>query len=467
MQTPFPHVKVELETVQQLRKSWLAHQHNNNNKRMTEDCPESLKVLVKFYRCLGQTFTGMVFRSSSNTEDEVEERRNNSVSEINKRVKKENLRCGEKEEIEETEQNCNSFHRNSLLIVYQVFILVTFSAPFWLEMVNDRRLAANETDLIEVGIRRYQRGFTDLKPILRAIMQWVIYVFIIENMFTYANNLFYGGQLIVAISRLARLLRVEVNGKRSISSSISSAAPPPPLHQLTRPAGVRMLKLQVGAVVLMNVFSVAFFNADRIFQQVSRWMPSSQTHNIHQHQNQTSSDIIDQEESIRPMSPLFRSLTIRLPALLLIYSSLYTALSTVPVLFIYSMLLLRDYIRSIEGRVRQNNRRNRLNEEALLALRDQLLIASVHFQAILRRLSFSLTTLLVSNIYLLIASTCYLMVSGEGHHHHHQQQHQSGDNHRFISTLLLNFGLFGFIRLLVVCCTGNLVTNEHQQLGKC
>lgn len=228
-----------------------------------------------------------------------------------------------------------------------------------------------------------------------------------------------------------------------------------------------MLKLQVGAVVLMNVFSVAFFNADRIFQQVSRWMPSSQTHNIHQHQNQTSSDIIDQEESIRPMSPLFRSLTIRLPALLLIYSSLYTALSTVPVLFIYSMLLLRDYIRSIEGRVRQNNRRNRLNEEALLALRDQLLIASVHFQAILRRLSFSLTTLLVSNIYLLIASTCYLMVSGEGHHHHHQQQHQSGDNHRFISTLLLNFGLFGFIRLLVVCCTGNLVTNEHQQLGKC
>lgn len=414
---------------------------------MTENCPESLKVLVQFYRCIGQTFTGTIFSESSDFEKEKE---NNNVIQIIKKEKK--LPEDDEERSEFQNNKNNNFKRSYILITFQTLFLIFFSAPFWLELLNDQRLAQNETALIEVGIRRYQQGFTDLKPILRTIMQWVIFVFIIENMITYASNLFYGGRLIETICQMAKLLEKTANDKKNSNGFVRKASSP---QLLQRSTGVRLLKLQVGVVVLMNFFSVAIFNLDKLLLLMGRWIEPFR--NSHQTVNQTTTTDINQLEN----ESLFWKQTFRFPLLLIIYSSLYTALSTVPVLFIYSLLLLKNYIHSIDGKIKKSSKiigqGKLLDEDSLVKIRNQLLNASTHFRAIIEQLSFPLTTQLVCNIYLIITSTCYLMVSGHNH---------KSDNHRIIGTILLNFGLFGFLRLMVVCCAGNLVTNEHKELGK-
>lgn len=91
-----------------------------------------------------------------------------------------------------------------------------------------------------------------------------------------------------------------------------------------------------------------------------------------------------------------------------------------------------------------------MDELAVYELKVKLTILSGHFKTILGYFSWPLTIIQTANIYLVISSACYLMIS-QG-------------KLKFFSCFIFNFGLFGFTRLILVCCAGNLPQIAYQEL---
>lgn len=91
-----------------------------------------------------------------------------------------------------------------------------------------------------------------------------------------------------------------------------------------------------------------------------------------------------------------------------------------------------------------------MDEADLYMLKKKLTKLSGHFKIILSYFSWPLTIIQTANIYLVISSACYLMIS-QG-------------KLKFFSCFIFNFGLFGFTRLILVCCAGNLPYTAYQEL---
>ncbi len=76
---------------------------------------------------------------------------------------------------------------------------------------------------------------------------------------------------------------------------------------------------------------------------------------------------------------------------------------------------------------------------------------SRHFHRLLGHFYFPLTIINLINIYLIIASICYLAIQP--------------DRTKFYTGIILNFGVYGLARLLVVCCTAGLIVDEYKRLN--
>ena len=85
-------------------------------------------------------------------------------------------------------------------------------------MTNETNV--NRTIKIEelFGVRQYSREFQYLKPILRMVMESMIYAFMLEGFSNYLINLISGGKMISQIANIPALQEFDTNRKFAIQT---------------------------------------------------------------------------------------------------------------------------------------------------------------------------------------------------------------------------------------------------------
>lgn len=300
-----------------------------------------------------------------------------------------------------------------LFIAYHIVFLTFYTLPFWIEISHAKIIQseANFTDhfqVWEIGITRYQHGFSELKPILRSIMESVIYVFILEGILNYVYNLIAGGRLIWCITEIADIKSTKFDFDK-------------------RQFGIRLLSGLLVFVLTMVTASVFIFNMDRVYS-IFGWQTSGQL----------------SEEKVDPTEWLS---TERLLLLSFSHCVNFTILSVVPMLFVYTMIIFQKQIYLV---IEEVQRKQELNEDGLHKLKFKLATLAEQYKRTLEYFSLPLTVINMANIYLIISSSCYLMIS-EG-------------KRKYFRSLLFNFGMFGFARLVILCWAGSLTTTAYRKL---
>ncbi|XP_075676930.1 uncharacterized protein LOC113789037 [Dermatophagoides pteronyssinus] len=114
-----------------------------------------------------------------------------------------------------------------------------------------------------------------------------------------------------------------------------------------------------------------------------------------------------------------------------------------PLLFIYTMMLFKFCIqRLIDNYAMVDN----LDEINMIKLRAQLSDLNDRFKEILPYFSMPLTGMFASSIFIVISSSCFLMINNTSHSHY------------YISFVFC-LGLIAFLSLIIVACFGNLPEN--------
>ncbi|OTF77048.1 hypothetical protein BLA29_003414 [Euroglyphus maynei] len=158
--------------------------------------------------------------------------------------------------------------------------------------------------------------------------------------------------------------------------------------------------------------------------------------------NQTSKQIImDNEQDISArlftlIAPIFNTF-------------LFVYLSVIPILFIYTMILFRFVIEKLLNTFAANN--NNLDEIIMLKLKTKLSDLNDQFKEIIPKFALPLTIHFATNIFIIISSSCYLMID-------------LGPEGTTNTAFIFSLGIFSFLRLIIVACYGNLPTNICRDL---
>ncbi len=265
------------------------------------------------------------------------------------------------------------------------------------------------------GLDEFLSSFIHFKPVLRMILQSIVYIFLTDYLLVHPFSLLCGGQLVRSIAAVPAIGKVDTS-KWFILRVILFAS------------GLHLLQSSIGFCLFSGHF----------LRQYYRWMFTADY------------QLPDEEKFITKRS-IF---------ILLVYPAYYLFESMITFLFIYVMMVFRGCVLQIIDEGQKKGKLEVEDEEEgdalvnmvdrLQTIRQQLLELSPHFKAIINRLSFPLTTLHLVNIYLIICSLCYLIVPSS--------------RYRFYSGIVFNFGLFALTRMLMVCYAGGLVTRELKKL---
>lgn len=92
---------------------------------------------------------------------------------------------------------------------------------------------------------------------------------------------------------------------------------------------------------------------------------------------------------------------------------------------------------------------------ALVKVKGRLSALSEHFSTVMGHFALSITVVLVSITFLLVSSSCYLMIN---------QGQSSGSVGNQLIGYIFVYALVSFIRLLIICSSGSLVTTAYRDL---
>lgn len=282
---------------------------------------------------------------------------------------------------------------------------------FFIKNSNEYNVT-NESDFltlflyhIALSIEGYKHGLRGLKPVLSCLLHSILYTFTLETFASLFFNLLMGNRLLLKIVNIPGLRSNKLDCDRSIA---------------------KKLLLPLLAIILaINITTLLLFNYKNVVI-VLNWIfnPSETFPNE------------DESETKRLIIALSFTLFC------------YGFQSIISILFIYIMLIFEKNIRIIAKTVKNNV--TNIDEHFVYQINHQLFILSKHFHEIIGQLSIPLTILNITTILLLIGSSCLMLV-------------ESLNNNTF-KTFHFNFGSFAFIRIIVTCTVGNLVTNAYEDL---
>ncbi|KAH9491188.1 hypothetical protein DERF_015919 [Dermatophagoides farinae] len=126
---------------------------------------------------------------------------------------------------------------------------------------------------------------------------------------------------------------------------------------------------------------------------------------------------------------------------------LFVYLSVIPIMFIYTMMLFRFVIEKLLNTYAVVN----LDEILMLKLKTKLGDLNDQFKDIIPKFALPLTIHFATNIFIIISSACYLMID-------------LGPEGTTNTAFIFSLGIFSFLRLIIVACYGNLPTNICRDL---
>ncbi len=397
------------------------------------DCPPSLRLLVNFYRWMGYSFSGLLFAADPTDSSEA---------------------CN---------SECNIFWRKwlppakrLLLLLLNLLMLAICLATVFIQPSNaelntaaSRRPAA--TDFVSIlrhemtdGIAEYRRGFAHFKPILRAILTAVIYVFSAEGVAAFTANLLFGGQLIRSLTEVSRLV-ADFHYHRHHSSSNQA--------QLPKSFTVKLIACSLAFSYGLQTAGMLLFAKGRFVRGIAATFGLL--------------EIADHEEAFQEK---------RLLVMAVMHSANALAASLTPALFLYTMTLFQGAVRQLEedfcGREEEEEEEGRenkklLTEADLQQLKSRLAALAEHFRRLLALFGAPVSIVNISAVYQVTACSCFLMVSQQNLPKGGQEE-EEGPGHyaglHYNTPLMFNFLAFSLLRLGVLCYAGSLIGIAAQQL---
>lgn len=227
------------------------------------------------------------------------------------------------------------------------------------EIVSD-----NNTDSLQLSVRtfsftQFRNEFTDLKPILRHLMQSMMIVMITNNAVCFSFSLFIGGQTIEDITKTPLIDQIH----KKLSS----------------------IKIFVSGFLIIAVsytLSWVIFNISKIKSVF----------------NNTVYGIPYQEMG------LFN----RLSAVTAANFIQHIFMTKIPVLFLYLMLVYQQILKQMKNQITGN-----LNFEQLNTLKVKLEKLSRHLQKVMRSFALPMTVNFIADTIFLIACSCFLLISDD------------------------------------------------------
>ncbi|KAH9408858.1 hypothetical protein TYRP_011129 [Tyrophagus putrescentiae] len=259
---------------------------------------------------------------------------------------------------------------------------------------------------------------SQLKPILRLIMEWLMYVFMFNGFFSVAYNLLFGGALLhhlVGIGDFA-----DLDDSRSLA--------------------VRLLGATLGAILTIKLATMSLYQSEllKLF--------------------------FEDNESGQHYDPNFLAvkrpvMLVNLVAELLATTGHYLILSMISVFFLYSMIMFKRSIEALQTELLATVTANsmtgetadgsgggpELDEHQLTVLKTRLYRLNEAFKRAVLFFSVPLTLDLIANCYMLIGSACFLIIRSNNR-----------NIRPYAITFVANIGLFALLRLVVVASAGNL-----------
>lgn len=276
-------------------------------------------------------------------------------------------------------------------------------------------------NISSIGFEKYQEPLSELKPILRFIMQSLIYVYLVNSVTTYILNLLTGG----------KLLRLLVTANNLI---------PVVKHRENRSLAITIFRNLFLCIVILTIFSMVVYNGPRISAFLG-WhiaLPASKN------------------EAVKP-SVTETTVMLSLIIITAIHTSQHVVAFFTTVIFLYIMITFRRHLKSLKKIIQQQ--KTVVDEVTLVKLKTQIEQLAEHFHQIVRNQSLPLTLSLVNDTWTLVACFCFLMVRqdmGEGN--------STSSDDKGQLTFIFNFGVLSFVRLCVICSAGNAATNAYSSL---
>lgn len=206
---------------------------------------------------------------------------------------------------------------------------------------------------------------SQLKPILRMIMEWLLYVFMLNGFFSIAYNLLFGGALLHHLVGIGEFADLDDN----------------------RSLGTRLLGSTLGAILAIKLATMSLYQSELIklfFDEDHRYGPNF-------------------ERIKRPV------ILINLAVELLATTGHYLVLAAVSVLFLYSMIMFKRSIEVMQADLlvtvavtSSAEGQPELDEMQLTDLKDRLYRLNEAFKRAVRFFSVPLTLDLMANCYMLI-----------------------------------------------------------------
>lgn len=206
---------------------------------------------------------------------------------------------------------------------------------------------------------------SQLKPILRMIMEWLLYVFMLNGFCSVAYNLLFGGALLHHLVGIAEFADLDDN----------------------RSLGTRLLGFTLGAILAIKLATMSLYQSELVklfFEEDQGYAPNF-------------------ERIKRPV------MLVNLAAELLATTGHYLVLAAVSVLFLYAMIMFKRSIEAMQAELlltvaatASAEGQPELDEAQLSALKTRLYRVNEAFKRAVRFFSVPLTLDLMANCYMLI-----------------------------------------------------------------
>ncbi|XP_027194325.2 uncharacterized protein LOC113789038 [Dermatophagoides pteronyssinus] len=429
------------------------------------NCPQSLQLLVKFYRCFGISFTGIVFVNDDNDRFGLTRTTNNNTGIGKSSTTKiysssmyyNNNHNHHHQQHGRTKQKPNSLMMKKIqdndeeqfglrmqryffillnLTMLLIFLLVLgrLVNDKYINRLNDRNHTMNANETTTSDETTSLNGNELIEKTLEFPNQTSMTTLLIESsiwddFFQSINlseshdqirclkpilsNIIDFLYIIVVFDELVPIIYLLIRGRKLINLIIRI----PYIDEFDHSKRFAYRSLAIAFITALFINIIGFISF-----------------------NQTSKQIIMDPEQYFS-SRLFTLIAPIFNTFLFVY------LSVIPIMFIYTMMLFKFVIEKLLNTFAVVN----LDEILMLKLKTKLSDLNDQFKEIIPKFALPLTIHFATNIFIIISSACYLMID-------------LGPEGTTNTAFIFSLGIFSFLRLIIVACYGNLPTNICRDL---
>ena len=323
------------------------------------NCPKSLKCLITYYRCLGFTFTGVVF--SDCHQSSLSKSGENRLKLINR-----------------------LFLLWHLFFLFNTALFATSSlVNIWPSSKPDNlinkmhRSPFNQYGrLMKFSVDQYNFEYAHFKVILRGSLALIGHLFVGDNLLNYVLNLLYGQKLLEMMLALPNIRKLDDNSYLGFKLIL--------LPMLFHFAGI--------------LFALVTFARPYLFLLIN-WTFGT---------NDSTKFSDKQLEDVG-----------QLLVIIFIWPQYFLLQLKSTVIYFYLMAVFQQNLLLLSKNIQESSSSSLLDDQKLVRLRGQLRSLAGHLRKINGLLSAPLAWALISSVHLIVATVCYFVVLNRRNSYHY------------------------------------------------